>query len=347
MGVFSNLVIPPLSVAYRAVTALRTAAYEKGLLKTTRLPVPVISIGNITVGGTGKTPLVAWVSRAIAGERRKVCILTRGYGRLNAGERIVVSDGSRVLAEAAQAGDEPLWLAENLKGAAAVICDANRAPAGQWAISNLGVDVFVLDDGFQHLQLARDLNILAIDASNPWGGGRLLPHGRLRESRRGVSRADCAIITRAEQETETSLLKSQIQELLGERPIFISRMRATGIRQLAAEQLHGIGTLPSPVAAFCGIGNPSSFFNLLLTNGVQVIHTETFPDHHHYSPADVNALSEQAKRLGAQTLITTAKDAVKLRNFDFGLPCYVLEIEISIDHEDKLRDLIRKTIATS
>ena len=233
MSVFSNLVLPPLSVAYGAVTALRTAAYEKGLLKTTRLPVPVISIGNITVGGTGKTPLVAWVSRAIASEGRKVCILTRGYGRINAGERVVVSDGSSVLAEAAQAGDEPLWLAENLKGAAAVICDPDRAAAGQWAISNLGVEVFVLDDGFQHLQLARDLNILAIDASNPWGGGRLLPHGRLRESRRGVSRADCAIITRAERETDTSLLKSQIQELLGERPIFISRMRATGIRQLA------------------------------------------------------------------------------------------------------------------
>ncbi len=225
MSVFSNLVLPPLSVAYRAVTALRTAAYRRGLLKTTQLPVPVISIGNITVGGTGKTPLVAWVSRAIASEGRKVCILTRGYGRINAGERIVVSDGSSVLADAAQAGDEPLWLAENLKGAAAVICDSDRAAAGQWAISNLGADVFVLDDGFQHLQLGRDLNILAIDASNPWGGGRLLPYGRLRESRRGVSRADCAIITRADRETDTSLLKSQIQELVGERPILTSQMR--------------------------------------------------------------------------------------------------------------------------
>jgi tetraacyldisaccharide 4'-kinase len=116
---------------------------------------------------------------------------------------------------------------------------------------------------------------------------------------------------------------------------------------LAADQLNGIGALPSPVAAFCGIGNPSSFFNLLLTNGVQVIHTETFPDHHHYSQAVINALSEQAKRLGAQSLITTAKDAVKLRKFDFGLPCHVLEIEISIDHEDELRDLIRKTVAAS
>ncbi|HEU4478762.1 MAG TPA: tetraacyldisaccharide 4'-kinase [Pyrinomonadaceae bacterium] len=346
MSVFSNLVLPPLSAVYGALTALRTAAYEKGLLKTTRLPVPVISIGNITVGGTGKTPLVAWVSRALTSEGRKVCILTRGYGRINAGKRIVVSDGSSVLADAAQTGDEPLWLAESLKGVV-VICDSDRAAAGQWAISNLAVDVFVLDDGFQHLQLARDLNILAIDASNPWGGGRLLPHGRLRESRRGVSRADCAIITRAEQQEDASVLKSQIKELVGEGPIFISRMRAKGIRQLPADQLNGIGALPSPVAAFCGIGNPSSFFNLLLTNGVQVIHAQTFADHHHYNQADINALSEQAKRLGAQSLITTAKDAVKLRKLDFGLPCYVLEIEIAIDHEDKLRDLIRHTIGAS
>ena len=174
--------LPPLSVVYGAVTVLRTAAYEKGLFKTTRLPVPVISIGNITVGGTGKTPLVEWVSRTIASEGRKVCILTRGYGRRNARNRILVSDGTDVLADVEQSGDEPLWLAQTLKGVAAVICDADRAAAGRWAIRNLGVDVFVLDDGFQHLQLERDLNILAIDATDPWGGGRMLPHGWLRRA---------------------------------------------------------------------------------------------------------------------------------------------------------------------
>jgi len=343
MSLFSNLVIPPLSVAYRAVTALRTAAYEKGLLKTTRLPVPVISIGNITAGGTGKTPLVAWISRVVANEGRKVCVLTRGYRRANAQQRIVVSDGSNVLADVAQSGDEPFWLAQSLRGVA-VVCDPDRAAAGLWAISNLGSEVFVLDDGFQHLQLARDLNIIAIDATDPWGGERLLPNGRLRESPRGVSRADCAIITRAEQGPGTLAIKNQLQELLGDRPIFTSQMQTHRIRCLGSAQTDSSGAIPQPILAFCAIGNPSSFFNHLRKEGLEVTHTRAFPDHYKYKHEDIAALSNDAKNLGAGSLITTAKDEVKLREFDFELPCYVVDIKISIDHEDELRELIRNAI---
>jgi tetraacyldisaccharide 4'-kinase len=144
-----------------------------------------------------------------------VCILTRGYGRLNAGSRVIVSDGSNVLADAAEAGDEPFLLAQNLKGLAAVISDSNRLAAGKWAIENLGAEVFVLDDGFQHLALARDLNILAIDATNPWGGGKLLPAGRLRESRSGLSRAACVVVTTADQSSGLVSLAAEIQTLNG------------------------------------------------------------------------------------------------------------------------------------
>jgi tetraacyldisaccharide 4'-kinase len=344
MSLFSNLVIPPLSVAYSAVTALRTAAYEKGLLKTSRLPVPVISVGNITVGGTGKTPLVAWISRALANEGRKVCVLTRGYGRSNPRHRIVVSDGSNVLADVAQSGDEPFWLAQSLKGVAPVICDSDRAAAGQWAIANLGVDVFVLDDGFQHLQLARDLNVLAIDATDPWGGRRMLPNGRLRESLRGVSRADCAIITRAEQAPNILALRNQLHELLGDRPVFTSEMQTHRIRRLGPRQTDLRETIPQPVLAFCAIGNPISFFNHLRKEGLEVTHARAFPDHYKYKGEDIAALSDDAKNMGAASLITTAKDEVKLGEFDFELPCYVVDITISIDHEDGLRELIRNAI---
>ena len=342
----SHLVLSPLSVAYAAVTRLRTAAYKKGLLKTTKLPVPVVSIGNITAGGTGKTPLVARVSRILADEGRRVCILTRGYGRKNATQRIVVSDGRAVLAKVNEAGDEPFWLAESLKGVAAVIADPARAAAGQWAIENLDADVLVLDDGFQHLQLARDFNILAIDATNPWGGGRLLPSGLLREAPRGAARADCVIITRAEPNSHTEELKTTLQQLVGNRPILTSHMQSKGVRELVDSRLDSQIQVTQPVAAFCAVGNPASFFANLLKAGVTLAHTHTFPDHHHYNQADVSRLADEARRAGAASLITTAKDAVKLRELDFDLPCYVLDIEVSIDSEAKLIDLIRTAISS-
>ncbi|HET6669606.1 MAG TPA: tetraacyldisaccharide 4'-kinase [Pyrinomonadaceae bacterium] len=343
----SNLVLSPLSVAYAAATRLRTAAYKKGLLKTIKLPVPVVSIGNITVGGTGKTPLVARISRILANEGRKVCILTRGYGRKNVSERILVSDGLEVLARLEDSGDEPLWLAENLKGVAAVVCDPDRAAAGHWAIENLGSNVLVLDDGFQHLQLARDFNILTIDATDPWGGGQLLPSGRLRETPRGAARADCVIITRAESDSDTQAVKTKLQNFIGSRPIFTSRMRTTGIRELSGLRVDPGFAIAQPVAAFCAVGNPDSFFKHLRKEGATLEHTHAFPDHHQYTQAEINHLSEEAKRGGAALLITTAKDAVKLRDREFGLPCYVLEIEISIAEEDRLRDLVRAAIRSS
>src|SRR5688500_192500 len=185
MTASSAILLSPLSSLYRAVTQARLTAYKRGLFEVTKLAAPVISIGNLTTGGTGKTPLVEWVCRVLARDKRKVCILTRGYGRANPGVRVVVSDAFTVLATATEAGDEPFLLAQNLKGLAAVISDADRAAAGKWALENLGAEVLVLDDGFQHLGLARDLNILTIDATNPWGGGRLLPYGSLREPRSG------------------------------------------------------------------------------------------------------------------------------------------------------------------
>ena len=339
--------LSPLAVAYAAVTRLRTAAYKKGLLKTTRLPVPVISVGNITVGGTGKTPLVAHVSRILASEGRNVCILTRGYGRKDAGKRVVVSDGIEVLAEVHESGDEPFWLAENLKGVAAVICDPDRAAAGRWAIEHLDSDVLVLDDGFQHLQLARALNILAIDATNPWGGGQLLPSGRLREAPQGASRADCAIITRAAPNSDLRELETTLKDLMGDRPVFTSHMQTKGVRELSGVRLEpGIG-IPQPVAAFCAVGNPTSFFDHLLKEGQTLVHTHAFPDHHRYNQADATRISDEAKRAGGASLITTAKDAVKLQKLEFGLPCYVLEIEILIDEEDRLVDLIRTAIRSN
>ncbi|HEU4769691.1 MAG TPA: tetraacyldisaccharide 4'-kinase, partial [Pyrinomonadaceae bacterium] len=317
-----SLILPPLSALYGAVTRTRLSLYRRGTLHSTRLDRPVISVGNITTGGTGKTPLVEWVTRTLAADGKRVCILTRGYGRDNPQQRVVVSDGHTVLATPAEAGDEPFLLATNLLGSAAVISSGNRVAAGEEAIKQFGVDCFVLDDGFQHLRVERDLNILTIDATNPWGGGHLLPYGRLREPREGLSRADCIVITRTDQAGVDSL-REEILRLNSDAPVFQSRMRILHVVPLRSFET---GRPPkSPVAAFCAVGNPRSFFNQLKRENYELVLEKAFTDHHPYSQSDIDSLVEAARNAGANSLITTAKDAVKLQSISFSLPCYVLE----------------------
>ena len=329
-----SIVLSPLSLLYGAVTRTRLSLYRRGTFVTTKLDRPVISVGNITTGGTGKTPLVEWVAKTLAGQGKRPCILTRGYGRKDPHVQVIVSDGYGVLASPMEAGDEPYLLAVNLSGIAAVISSADRIAAGQEAINDFGSDCFVLDDGFQHLRLARDLNIVTIDATNPWGGGSLLPYGRLRESREGLSRADCVVITRCDQVRSLDALRSEIVKYTGNRPIFNSQMRTSRVSSLK----NGPGALSSParLAAFCAIGNPSAFFEHLRRSGYELVLQKSFPDHHIFSQEEIDSLIESAKNAGANSLITTAKDAVKLRTLSFPIPCYVLEIEIAIENADEL-----------
>lgn len=324
-----SLLLPPLSALYGAVTRTRLSLYQRGTFHTTKLDRPVISVGNITAGGTGKTPLAEWMSKTIAAEGKKVCILTRGYGRENPQRQVVVSDAQTILATPNEAGDEPYLLATNLLGSASVISNADRISAGRYAIENFGSDCFILDDGFQHLRLARDLNIVAVDATNPWGGGQLLPHGRLREPISGLSRADCVVLTRCDQAENTEALTNQIRDLIRDRPIFRSTMKAAYAQ-----------VVTGPVAAFCAVGNPRSFFAQVRNSGYELAFEKAFRDHHNYSQQDVDSLVRGARDAGAQSLITTAKDAVKLRSLSFSLPWCVLEIEISLENEDAFRRMI-------
>jgi tetraacyldisaccharide 4'-kinase len=299
-------------------------------------------VGNLTTGGTGKTPLVEWICRKIASDGWRVCVLTRGYGRVNPKTQVVVSNGTEILTNERAAGDEPFLLAENLQGIAAVVCNPNRAAAGQWAIQNLGTQVFVVDDGFQHLRLARALNIVTIDATEPWGGGRLLPQGRLREPRRNLSRADCVVITRVDQAADLDSLRDEVNEFADGIPIFISRMLTSGLFKLNGER---VASSPEPTGAFCGVGNAESFFNHLRGAGYELAFTRAFADHHHYKQTDIDALAREAKAQGAVSLITTAKDAIKLRSLSLPIPCYVLEIQISIEDEERFIELIRSAIS--
>ena len=343
----TTVALSPLGGLYGVAMKARRSLYRRGLLSNRRIPVPLISVGNLTMGGTGKTPLVQWIAEQLAAANRRVCILTRGYGRKDPKQRVMVSRGGDVLSDPEHAGDEAFLLAESLQGRAAVISDADRGSAALWAIENLASDVFILDDGFQNLSLARNLDIVTIDASNPWGNRRLLPSGILREPLGELARADCVVLTRVPESNVVQELEREVTELTNGRPIFHSRMKIRGLRAInaAPKKVSVAETKNSEVTAFCGIGNPESFFAQLRSAGYQLAATEIFRDHHVYTQGDIDRLVRESSASGARILLTTAKDEVKLRSLRLDLPCYAVEIGIEIEEEDQFRTLIEKALS--
>ena len=322
-----------LSWIYSRGIALRNYLYDKGIFDVHDLGVRTISVGNITVGGTGKTPLVAHVAIKMAAEGEKVCILTRGYGREDENKRVLVSDGESVLVDAATGGDEPVELATKLLGKAIVIADADRVGAAEWARRKFGITAFVLDDGFQHRKVKRDVDIVCIDATDPFGGDKMLPAGRLREPVQNLARADVVVITRVEQATDISDLRSQISDRAPDAVVIECRTHLLGLEPLGDKQQPSNAKI---LFAFCALGNPDNFFGLLRQSGVNVTDVRRFRDHHQYTKADIDELEGAAREAGANALVTTAKDAVKLADEQFSFPCYIAEIEIELDHPDAL-----------
>ena len=333
-----------LSFIYEKVTDLRNTLYDRGVFHTASLNARVISIGNLTTGGTGKTPLTALVANSLSAHGSPVCILTRGYGRKESRKRVLVSDGKNALADADAGGDEPVELARNLQERAIVIADADRLSAGEWAVRRFGTAVFVLDDGFQHRKLKRDLDIVCIDATDPFGGGELLPAGRLREPLKGLQRADIAMITRADLVRHIDTIKADLLEINPKLDIFTCRTRIKrliGSNDAAnnGEQLAAVHEGRS--YAFCGIGNPESFFELLRRGGYTLADTQIFKDHHRFTEDDIERIADEARLSGASALLTTAKDAERLRHFELPLPCFVVETEIEIDRCDDFVEMLR------
>ena len=345
---------------YGAITDARNALYRKNIFKSVSLDAPTFSIGNITVGGTGKTPLVAWITEFLAERGEKVCILTRGYGRENARQRVLVSDGREILADARQAGDEPFELSEKLLGKAVIVADANRAAAGKWAREKFGITAFVLDDAFQHRRVRRDLDIVCVDATKPFGNEKVLPAGILREPLKNLRRADVVIITRANLVSDLRELKSKILQLNRRAAVFTAENRITDLvslrqgdretrRQGDKERKERIQSSESKVRkpkhegrffAFCALGNPDNFFNQMRSENYNLVAAEIFPDHHFYTAKDVVRIENLSRQSRADFLLTTVKDAVKLQKLKFSIPCFVVKTELIFDNEKKLREQI-------
>jgi tetraacyldisaccharide 4'-kinase len=317
------MTLAPMAWLYGRVMQVRNAMYDRGILKAHDLGAKTISVGNITTGGTGKTPLVKLIAEILAENGEKVCILSRGYGRKNENARVVVCSRDTMVADPGIAGDEPVELARYLLGKAIIIADADRVAAANWAKENFGITVFVLDDAFQHRRVKRDLDLFCIDATNPFGGF-------LREPVKALARAHVIVMTRTEQIPLPQELVKKLSELAPGRPIFKAMSRLTS----SEEPPEG------NVFPFCGIGNPQNFFTTLARVGFDIPAERVFADHHVYSQNDITEMEAEAKLNQCKVLVTTVKDAVKLDGLKFELPLLVAEMEIVIDDPDRFRDFV-------
>ncbi|MBL0224311.1 MAG: tetraacyldisaccharide 4'-kinase [Geobacteraceae bacterium] len=293
------------SLVYALVQRVRAGLYGAGVLKTCKLPLPVISIGNITVGGTGKTPFTAHVARLLMSQGLKVAVLSRGYGGTREGQTAVVSDGRQIHLSAEECGDEPYLLARSIPGLVVVI-GSDRYTAGLLALKECHPDVFLLDDGFQHLRLHRDLNILLMDCTRPFGNGWTLPAGLLRETKRAAERADLVVLTRCPE-------GGQPRSPVPVKPHFCSRHDLNDLVPLAGGEPLSFAELRGrSVVAFSGIAEPQIFIDGLKKQGLNVNSFHCFPDHAVYDEARLDEVKGLLDTAGAEFAITTEKDGVKL-----------------------------------
>jgi tetraacyldisaccharide 4'-kinase len=336
---------------YELAVRLRVAAYETDYLKEKRLDAAVISIGNLTFGGTGKTPMVEYVARYLKSEDHSVAILTRGYGRESSGMKVLNGPGPEAGAREKsyrEVGDEPAMLARALPEIP-IIVDRDRHKAGAWAGERLGCDVLILDDGYQHLSLARDLNILLIDATDTFGGFEMAPFGRLREPLYGIKRADVVIVTRADRAFDQGQTEAIIKLHCGAKvPVMYFSSAITELKHLATGLSYDVKEFTGwKVAVACGIANPEAFADDLLQVGISIVSERFFPDHHPFDQADVDAITRDAREAGAEAVVTTEKDAVRLEGLKYGgdVPIYAARLQLQSDDEVRLKSLLLRTVS--
>ena len=321
----------PFSFAYGAIVALRNQLYDRGILKQVKLPCPVISIGNITAGGTGKTPMTVLTANGLKARGFRPAVLSRGYGGCLTTSGNIVSDGASTLLSPEEAGDEPVLIAAAVPGIP-VLTGADRCVSGKLGIEIFGANVLVLDDAFQHRRLFSDVNIVLLDEDRPFGNGRLLPAGPLRELPAALNRADVIVktgISRGEKERKKPALPDGI-------PVFRARYQPLEIIQGDDNQMLPPCVLQGKkIYAFTGIAAPEKFRNTLEELGAKIIKFLAFPDHYFYKQADVEAINGEAKALHAEMLITTEKDGVKLLKFrDFYQKIVILRVGLQMDPDE-------------
>jgi len=325
------------SLVYSLGIRARKGLYRGNLKSVTSLSVPAVSVGNITLGGTGKTPMVAWLAGKFMNAGFAVAVVSRGYHRASEKETLAVSDGERVLASVVEGGDEPVMLARKLPGVV-VVAAADRVEGSRLAVEKLGAEVVILDDGFQHLSLARNLDIVLVDGETGFGNGLLFPAGPLREPVGALERSQVLVITKR----ENGELAEHLRVLFPDIPVFTAPLKVTGAWSLEAGDLPIQSLVGLRAVAFAGIARPGSFFCLLEELGVDLVDRVAFPDHHYYSDQDLERIRGSAGASGS--ILTTEKDWVRLQFSD--LPFSPVVVKVSLEPPEELWGVVCQSIVT-
>jgi tetraacyldisaccharide 4'-kinase len=322
-----------LSVLYGLGIRARCAFYRHAFFKQKKLPQRVISVGNITLGGTGKTPTVMQIAGVLRRNRKRPVVISRGYGRSDESALVVVSDGKQVLVDAESGGDEPVLIGSRLADVP-VVADSNRSRAALFAFQKFGSDTLILDDGFQHLQVRRDLDIVLLDAGDPFGSGKLFPAGILREPLSALKRAQVVVITNADRVKDLGPLISVIKQNT-QAQIFTSYQVPSGLVSVMTGETKPLSALRgADVLAFSGIARPASFVSLLRSLGADVKAEVAYPDHYAYGSSDLAAIMQRATDSRVGMIVTTEKDAVRLKSLaPDGIVALRIELKI-VENEE-------------
>jgi tetraacyldisaccharide 4'-kinase len=331
------------AVPYGVVAGLRRTGYQRGWLPRHRLPKPVISVGNITVGGTGKTPFVMWLASRLHEQGKQVAILSRGYGRQGSAVNMLVSDGTSLKAGWQAVGDEPMLMAQKCPWAIVAV-GKDRYRLGCWVLEQTACDCFLLDDGFQHLPLHRDLDILVFDATDAEGLAEVLPAGRMREPLSAARWATTIVFSRTESVSSVEPLQTRIEQCVGKSiaPLLVETS-PRWLVHIPTGMTRGIDFFKDQsLFLVSGIGNPSSFRTSVVSCGLEVRDEIRYPDHFAYSEMDVKEIRLKMKRLGIVHAVTTEKDALKLREFlRSDDPVWALDVQVNMTQgEERIRKIL-------
>ncbi|MFN3427698.1 MAG: tetraacyldisaccharide 4'-kinase [Candidatus Thermochlorobacter sp.] len=338
---------------YGIVMSVRNALFDRGILKSASSRIPVVAVGNLTLGGAGKTPMVDWIVKFYQREGKRVAIISRGYKRKSKGV-VLVCDGQFVRVSAAEAGDEPLMLARRNPQAIVVVAEQRIAGARfiEQHFAQCLPDVIILDDAFQHRQMQRNLNILVMHAEQNVFSEALLPLGRLRESVQGIARADVIVLSKVTKYLDLMPLRNALAPF--QKPVVQSVVRIVGLRSFFSDELVPLGSQPflyTWAFAFSGIGDPKNFMETLQYAGLIVEHAKHFPDHHDYTAEDIDFILSEVVRHGTNVIVTTEKDYYRLKakeelfNALRNAPCFYLEIEFDIiAGKEELESALRRAL---
>ncbi|MBF0445014.1 MAG: tetraacyldisaccharide 4'-kinase [Magnetococcales bacterium] len=335
-GFYEKTVVWALQIVgklYGTIQRTRAVLYKKGLLSAYTAPCPIISIGNITVGGTGKTPTVIWLAKYFQNKGRKVGVVSRGYRQQSKADVTIVADPDKIITTTPQAADEAVLIAQKLPGVT-VITGPNRCKTIGVATQQYGCNLIIMDDAFQHMQVKRDFDLVLLDCNAPFSNGHILPGGLLRENPLALNRCDGVIITRADNLQKLKHTQDLLSQIVPNKKSCAALHKPTNWRKISQTGAKHPATMPIdgftniPVLAFCGIAKPESFYATLDRLEISIMDFSSYSDHHIFDKNNIEQLLKKAAALNAQALLCTEKDAVKIQEILSDLPIYALAMEL-------------------